>query len=192
MFTVTKSFHKLPTAHCQFQDVCEDGSPGQCASLHGYDRSVTIKIGCTELDPYGWVYPFGHFKQIRKWLEYYFDHTSVFPANDPRMVDIKRAIDSGIISTARILPYGVSMEMSALFLFEQVNGYINQTSNGRCGIVDIEFREHDSNAGSLSIPLEKSIKIGSEISMAQLDQLVMKPEWDFEIPQLAIQRIGLN
>lgn len=191
MFTVTKSFHKLPTAHCQFQDVCEDGSPGSCASIHGYDRSVEIKIGCSELDVYGWVYPFGHFKKIREWLEFYFDHTSVFPANDPRLEAIKQAREAGLISTARLLPYGVSMEMSSLFLFEQANGYVYATSGGRCAITDIEFREHDSNAGSFSIDINKSLEIGKRINDSNTSQLVMESDWKFELPADAIKRITM-
>ena len=186
IFTVTKTFEKLPVAHCQFQDVKEDGSPGECAALHGYDRSVTITIGAKKLDLHGWVFPFGAFKAIRKWLEFYFDHTSVFPASDPRMAAILAARDSGIIGTARILPYGVSMEMSALFLYEQANRYVYEQSQGRCAITAIEFREHSSNAGQLIVDFDKSISLAESFSG---DQLVQDSTWAFELPELAIARI---
>lgn len=186
LFTVTKTFEKLPVAHCQFQDVKADGSPGECAALHGYDRSVTITIAAKQLDLHGWVFPFGAFKSIRKWLEFYFDHTSVFPASDPRMDAILAARDSGIIGTARILPYGVSMEMSALFLFEQANRYVYEQSGGRCAIVDIEFREHSGNAGQLKIDFDKSFALASAFAGPQL---VEDSTWAFELPELAVLRI---
>lgn len=187
LFQVTKSFDGLPTAHCQFQDVHEDGSPGSCAALHGYDRIVTIKVASAELDEFGWVFPFGAFKKIRNWLEFYFDHTSVFPANDPRMSAILAAKESGIIGTARILPYGVSMEMSALFLYEMANRYVYESSDGRACITHIEFREHHKNAGEINIDYDTSMN-NAKLSEG-LPQLVTRDTWNFEYPALASERI---
>lgn len=191
IFSVNKSFHKLPTAHCQFQDVNPDGTYGACRSLHGYDRSVNIQVSCAKLDDYGWVYGFGGFKAIRKFLEYYFDHTSVFPANDPRIEAIvaeMNKVDS-FLGTARVLPSGVSMEMSALFLFDQANQYIYESSDGRCAITKIEFREHDSNQGQLEIDFAKSYELAQQSHWAANEQLVMKPVWDYESPTDAVKRI---
>lgn len=187
LFSVTKTFENLPVAHCQFQDVREDGSPGDCAALHGYDRSVTIEVSSAQLDEHGWVFPFGAFKQIKQWLEFYFDHTSVFPASDPRMKDIKKAIAAGILGTGRILPYGVSMEMSALFLYEQANRYIFESSDKRACITNIEFREHQKNAGNIRIDYDKSMANAKLTKGAP--QLVMESEWKFETPNIAVPRI---
>lgn len=189
IFNVTKTFEKLPVAHCQFQDTNADGTPGQCAALHGYDRSVTIEISAWNLDPYGWVFPFGAFKDIRKWLEFYFDHTSVFPANDPRLPAIEQAIQSGIIATAKILPYGVSMEMSALFLYEQANAYVYEKSGYRAAITSIEFREHSSNSGTLKVDLQTSIDNAKRNLELGNPQLVTQDVWDFESPVAAVKRI---
>lgn len=186
LFSVTKTFENLPVAHCQFQDINDDGTPGACSALHGYDRSVTIEISADQLDEYGWVFPFGAFKKVRNWLEFYFDHTSVFPANDPRLDAIRVGIDSGFVGTARILPYGVSMEMSSLFLFEQANRYIYEASGERACITKIEFREHQKNAGHLVINYNDSIMMARDFKG---EQLVMKPEWEFEWPATAINRI---
>ena len=190
MFTVTKKLGPFPVAHCQFQDIKEDGSVGNCAALHGYDRSVSFTIGCTETDEYGWVYPFGHFKKIRKFLEYYMDHTSVIPANDDRInsPEFKKMIEPGqLLATARILPYGVSMEMSALFAYEQINGYVYETSGGRCAITHINFMENDINAGQLVVDFKRSHQIGC--ALASKPQLVEKQVWRFEEPRVAIERI---
>jgi 6-pyruvoyl-tetrahydropterin synthase len=187
LYSVTKSFDGLPTAHCQFQDICEDGSPGACAALHGYDRIVTIKVSAGELDEYGWVFPFGAFKNIRSWLEYYFDHTSVFPANDPRLDSIKEARESGIIGTARLLPYGVSMEMSALFLYEHANRYVYEQSGGRAAITHIEFREHHKNAGEINVDYLTSM--ANARLMEGWPQLVKQSDWKFVSPKIASERI---
>ena len=186
LFSVTKVFENLPVAHCQFQDQNDDGSPGACASLHGYDRSVTLEVTCEELDEYGWVFPFGSFKQVRNWCEYYFDHTAVFPANDPRLDDIKLGIKAGFIGESRILPYGVSMEMSALFLYEQANRYIFDESEGRACITKIEFREHQKNAGHITIDYHRSMENARKFKG---DQLVCDKEWEFETPASAVNRI---
>lgn len=190
MFTVTKKLGPFPTAHCQFQDIEEDGTPGSCSALHGYDRTVSFTIGCTQTDEFGWVYPFGHFKKIRKFLEYYFDHSSVLPANDSRIEspEFKKMIEPGnILATARILPYGVSMEMSSLFVYEQANGYVYQTSGGRCAITNINFMENDINAGQLIVPFDRSQQIGCYL--ASRPQLVEKQIWRFEEPLVATDRI---
>lgn len=190
MFTVTKKLGPFPVAHCQFQDIKEDGSPGDCSALHGYSRSIIFTIGCTETDEYGWVYPFGHFKKIRRFLEYYFDHTSVFPAQDSRInsPEFKKMMEPGQpLATARILPYGVSMEMSSLFVYEQINGYVYETSGGRCAITHINFMENDINAGQLAVDFKRSHQIGCALS--NKPQLVEKQMWRFEEPLVATERI---
>lgn len=192
MFTVTKKLGPFPVAHCQFQDIKDDGTAGPCAAVHGYDRTVSFTIGCTETDEYGWVYPFGHFKKIRKFLEYYMDHVSVFPANDDRInsPEFKKMMEPGQpLATARILPYGVSMEMSSLFVYEQVNGYVFSTSDGRCAITSINFMENDINAGQLVVDFDRSWANGQRYVQERQPQLVEQPIWAFESPKMAIARI---
>ncbi len=43
----TKKYLNLPCAHAQFFDKNPDGSPGHCASIHGYDRAVEITFSGT-------------------------------------------------------------------------------------------------------------------------------------------------
>lgn len=189
LFSVTKSFDRLPRAHAQFQDCNADGSPGPCANLHGYDLKVNIEVSAIELDQYGWVYGFGNFKKIRQFLEYYCDHTSAISAEDPRRKQVLADLSTGtsLFGTIRMMPYGVSMEMNSLFLFEQAAGYIYKSSEGRCAITKIEFREHEANQGQLVIDFQKSLSIGA--SLQDAPQLVIKPIWDFERPADAVKRI---
>jgi 6-pyruvoyl-tetrahydropterin synthase len=189
LFSVTKAFDRMPRAHAQFQDCNADGSPGPCANLHGYDLIVSIEVSAKELDQYGWVYGFGNFKKIRQFLEYYCDHTSAISAEDPRRKRVLEELSSGnsLYGTMRLMPYGVSMEMMSLFLLEQTAGYIYNTSEGRCAITKIEFREHSANQGQLVIDFDKSLEIGKRLS--DKPTLNSNPIWDFERPASAVKRI---
>lgn len=162
-FVAEKTFPNLPCAHQQWFD--KDGSneqfSGACAKFHGYDRSVKFKIE-GELDEHGWVFPFGAFKQIRTFLEYYFDHTAVIPADDPRLPAVLEFNKAHKVFDLRVLPYGVSMEMSALFIYEHVQPYVSWVTNERCSIVEVECREHEKNAASLRMSWEE----GQAYSMA--------------------------
>lgn len=148
----TKAWHKLPCAHAQWFDREEDGSPGDCSSWHGYDRSVKMTFA-GRVDKYGWIVPFGGLREVKKFIEYYFDHTAVIPANDPRKDELIRISEemNPPMFRYRVLPYGVSMEMSALFVWEQVNPYILNVTNERCYLERVEIIEHDSNAGYIEV-----------------------------------------
>jgi len=180
-----KSFHKLPCAHAQFQDF-----DGPCKTFHGYDRSVSFEFS-GEIDEYGWLVGFGHLKPVRAFLEYYFDHTAVAPANDPRLAEIIKAEEAGLF-TLRVLPYGVSMEMSALFIWEQVNPFIHKITDGRAWISRIECREQDSNAASIEVPTRSyRMKHEMEVKAKQGEYLTLNPRWDYKKPQDVLYRIGV-
>ena len=114
----TKKYLNLPCAHAQHFDRKEDGSHGHCASIHGYDRSVEVTFS-GEVDEHGWIVSFGGLKKVKQFIEFYQDHVTCLPADDPRidkLVKDGHANSDGLLSTLRVLPYGVSMEMTSLFL----------------------------------------------------------------------------
>lgn len=152
-FSAVKTFPNMPCAHQQWFDTDETGEDfsGSCAKFHGYDRSVTLKIEGI-IDGHGWVFPFGHFKQIRKFLEYYFDHTALIGADDPRLAGTIEFNKHAKLFNLRVMPYGVSMEMSALFIWIWVNAYVFKVTKGRCVLTSIECREHEKNAAILEFP----------------------------------------
>lgn len=184
-FSVIKTFAEMPCAHTQDADILPDGSPGPCASLHGYARTVTMTV-TGQLCEYGWVIPFGAFKDIRKFLEYYFDHTSLFSASDHRQEAIQQATLSGITGTSRILPYGVSMEMSGLFVWEQVNPYILQQTDGRAWLEKIEMREHSKNAGSIQFTESECRRQYARTVNTGTSIMTMQPVWDEVAPSRAV------
>lgn len=191
----TKSFVNLPCAHSQFQDLEPDGSPGECASIHGYDRTVTLTFS-GQVDEYGWIVPFGELKKVKEWLEYYFDHTTVLPANDARIKDIPESMtaEGGLLGTLRVLPYGVSMEMSSLFILEHVGFYINSITEGRCYVSKVECREHERNSAFVTVDRETAERMNGQLAFFYmnhiLDLLPKQPRWSAEDPRTALELIN--
>jgi 6-pyruvoyl-tetrahydropterin synthase len=188
----TKAWHKLPCGHAQWFDEESDGSAGECSSVHGYDRSVKITFA-GQVDEMGWIVPFGELKSVKKFLEYYFDHTTVIPANDPRISVFKEVneMTEPPMFKLRVLPYGVSMEMSSRFIWEQVNPFILNVTDGRCWVEKVESIEHDSNSAYVEVTEEEArhqdkVKRTEDILYDTNDQfLIMKPEWEWISPQQA-------
>lgn len=182
----TKTWHKLPVAHAQYFDKKADGTPGDCASWHGYDRSIKLTFA-GDIDEQGWIVPFGDLKKVKAWLEYYFDHTAVMPANDPRKEEIvefnNKLKNSGMPSMfqLRILPYGVSMEMSSLFIWEHVNAYVMKVTEGRCYVERVESIEHDSNSAFIEVSESDAIE-SAENYIGNF--LPMKDTWEYTPPKL--------
>jgi len=188
----TKVYKYLPCGHAQYFDREADGSPGECASVHGYDRSVELTFA-GEVDEMGWIVPFGELKDIKTFLEYYFDHVTVLPANDPRLEHITEelTVPGGLLGTLRVLPSGVSMEMSSLFIWEHVNHYIYKITNGRCYVERVRVYEHDRNDAMIEVD-ESTARADSQRKMTLGKTLPLKPAWDWEAPRDAIARLEID
>lgn len=187
----TKRFKYLPCGHAQWFDKNADGTPGHCASVHGYDREVEFTFAGAP-DAHGWIVPFGDLKPIKQFLEYYFDHVTVLPADDPRLADIPDEMTDhdGLLSTLRVLPSGVSMEMSSLFIWEHVNAFIYDVTDGRCYVEKVHVFEHDRNAGFLEVD-EVTAKADAGRKLDNEEELLPQtPRWDWESPTDALQRVN--
>ena len=187
----TKVFRNLPCGHAQFFDKEPDGSPGECASVHGYDRSVELTFA-GDIDDMGWIVPFGELGVVKKWLEYYFDHVTVLPANDPRIADIPDSLKGpgNIFGTLRVLPSGVSMEMSSVFIWEHVNYYIHKITNGRCYVAGVRVYEHERNDAMIEVDEETARNDAIKKSVASAEMLPTIPEWKWEAPKDLMERIN--
>lgn len=185
----TKRFKYLPCGHAQWFDLEPDGSPGECASVHGYDREVEFTFA-GDIDDMGWIVPFGELGAVKKFLEYYFDHVTVLPANDPRLDQLTPELTApgGILGTVRVLPSGVSMEMSSLFVWEYVNHYIYKITQGRCYVSKVQIFEHDRNSGILEA--DRSTAAANAQSKLKIDAPVLPMEqfWELENPKDAFDR----
>lgn len=186
----TKVYKNLPCGHAQFFDCEADGSPGECASIHGYDRSVEFTFAGS-VDDMGWIVPFGELKELKTFLEYYFDHVTVLPANDPRLPHLTPELTQtgGLLSRVRILPSGVSMEMSALFIWEHANHYIYKITNGRCYVEQVRVYEHERNDAMVEVD-EDTARADAQRKMVLGELLPMKSGWAYESPHAAVARLG--
>lgn len=186
----TKVYKNLPCGHAQFFDANEDGSPGHCSQVHGYDRQVEFTFA-GEVDQYGWIVPFGKLKPVKDFLEYYFDHVTVLPANDPRIGGLPESVTDagGLLGTLRVLPSGVSMEMSSLFIWEHVNHYIYQATNGRCYVERVRVYEHDRNDAMVEVD-EDTARLDAQRKIALGDALPLRSRWDWEAPRDALKRLN--
>lgn len=186
----TKVFKYLPCGHAQYFDLEPDGSPGECASVHGYDRSVEFTFA-GDIDDHGWIVPFGELAPIKEFLEYYFDHVTVLPADDPRLGQITEelTVPGGILGTLRVLPSGVSMEMSSLFIWEHVNHFIYKVTNGRCYVERVRVYEHDRNDAMVEVD-RVTANADAQRKMTLGETLPMKPRWTWEAPKDAMTRLG--
>lgn len=193
IFKSTKSFYNLPCSHQQWMDADESGKPGtgQCAQTHGYSREIHFEFSCTEVDDYGWVVGFSSLKKVKAWLEFLFDHTSLWEAGDPRIETIKQLNESlGIPAyNMRILPTGVSMEQTALFLAIHLNPYILNETDGRCWISKLQVRENDKNSGILEMSKEDALKMETYHKVNNMEYFPMKTEYDYIKPKELINEI---
>lgn len=188
----TKKYLNLPCGHSQWFDCNDDGSPGHCASIHGYDRSVEFTFSGTP-DEHGWIFPFGkELKPVKAFLEYYFDHVTVLPADDPRLASIEEAAKpGGPLAELRILPSGVSMEMSSVFIWEHVNAYIQKITLGRVFIEKVHVWEHERNSGFVEVD-EDTARINAAQYLKDWEgmELPLQPRWDWEAPYDLLKRIN--
>jgi len=185
----TKVFKNLPCGHAQFFDREADGSPGECSSIHGYDRAVEFTFA-GDVDDMGWIVPFGELKDVKTFLEYYFDHVTVLPANDPRqhLITEELTVPGGLLGKVRILPSGVSMEMSSLFIWEHVNHYVYKITNGRCYVERVRVYEHDRNDAMVEVDADTA-RADAQRKMASDETLPMKASWAWESPHDALERL---
>jgi len=186
----TKVYKNLPCGHAQWFDANEDGTPGHCAQVHGYDRSVEFTFA-GEPDEHGWIVPFGGLKPVKEFLEYYFDHVTVLPADDPRLNTIPEELTSagGILGTLRVLPSGVSMEMSSVFIWEHVNHYIYKITNGRCYVECVRVYEHERNDAMCKVD-QDTARADAQRKMPSGDVLPQKSKWHWEAPQDLLNRLN--
>jgi len=130
-----------------------------CKFLHGY--SVYFKVWYEgEMDEKNWVFDFGRLKRTDKtidgkrpdeWLKWLLDHTVLIAEDDPEL-NLMNLLDSRDALRLRILPQ-VGIEQLAKFLYDKLNPFVLEDTNGRVKIAKIEVFEHEKNSG-IYIPEE--------------------------------------
>jgi 6-pyruvoyltetrahydropterin/6-carboxytetrahydropterin synthase len=146
MFQSTKLFDGYSTVFRQWK---AEGT--HCRFLHGYGVSFRVWFE-GELDERNWVWDFGGMKRAKgtidgknpkEWMDYMFDHTTIIADDDPGLGGFKTMDQLGIIQL-RIIP-AVGAEQFAKFIFEKLNTFVQEETNGRVKVARVEFMEHSKN-----------------------------------------------
>jgi 6-pyruvoyltetrahydropterin/6-carboxytetrahydropterin synthase len=122
-----------------------------CKFLHGYGISFRVWFE-GELDERNWVWDFGGMKRAKgtidgmnpkAWMDYMFDHTTIITEDDPGLGGFKTMDNLGIIQL-RVIP-AVGAEQFAKYIYEKLNTFIQEETEGRVKIARVEFMEHAKN-----------------------------------------------
>eukprot|EP01050_Picozoa_sp_SAG11_P023567 SAG11_NODE_4771_length_1773_cov_53.509081_3_plen_116_part_00 len=80
----------------------------------------------------------------KEWMDYMFDHTVVVAEDDP-FVESFQSMEKHGAAQVRVIP-AVGAEKFAQFIYDKVNPFIQEETDGRVKIIRVEFREHGKNS----------------------------------------------
>jgi 6-pyruvoyltetrahydropterin/6-carboxytetrahydropterin synthase len=134
---------------CVFRQWKAEGT--HCKFLHGY--GVSFKVWFEgDLDEKNWVWDFGGMKRAKgtidgmnpkAWMDYMFDHTTIISEDDPNINLFKTMGENNLIQF-RVIP-ATGAEQFAKYIYEKLNTFVQEETNGRVKVVQVEFREHEKN-----------------------------------------------
>jgi 6-pyruvoyltetrahydropterin/6-carboxytetrahydropterin synthase len=145
-FQSTKLFDGFSTVFRQWR---AEGT--HCKFLHGYGVSFRVWFE-GELDERNWVWDFGGMKRAKgnidgmnpkAWMDYMFDHTTIVATDDPGIGGFRTMNELGIIQLREIEAVGA--EQFAKYIYEKLNKFVQEETNGRVSVVRVEFMEHSKN-----------------------------------------------
>jgi 6-pyruvoyltetrahydropterin/6-carboxytetrahydropterin synthase len=145
-FQSTKVFDGFSTVFRQWR---AEGT--HCKYLHGY--GVSFKVWFEgELDEKNWVWDFGGMKRAKgtidgknpkAWMDYMFDHTTIVAIDDPGIGGFRTMNELGIIQLRELEAVGA--EQFAKYIFEKLNTFVQEETDGRVSVIRVEFAEHNKN-----------------------------------------------
>ncbi len=125
-----------------------------CKFLHGYAVSFRVWFE-GELDERNWVWDFGGMKRAngnidgmspKAFFDHLLDHTTIVAQDDPYLSLFESMDKDGIIQL-RVLP-SVGCERFAEYLYEKINTFLSEETNGRVRATKVEVYEHERNSAS--------------------------------------------
>ena len=147
MYISTKLFDGFS---CVFRQWKAEGT--HCRFLHGYGVSFRVWFE-GELDERNWVWDFGGMKRAKTqidgmnpkdWMNWMFDHTLIIAEDDPMLESFKRMDEAGV-AQVRIVP-ATGAERFARFVFEKIDSFVKEETEGRVKVLKVEFMEHGKNS----------------------------------------------
>jgi 6-pyruvoyltetrahydropterin/6-carboxytetrahydropterin synthase len=145
-FQSTKVFDGFSTVFRQWK---AEGT--HCKFLHGY--GVSFKVWFEgELDERNWVWDFGGMKRAKgtidgknpkAWMDYMFDHTTIVATDDPGIGGFRTMNELGIIQLRELEAVGA--EQFAKYIYDKLNKFVQEETDGRVSVIRVEFMEHSKN-----------------------------------------------
>ena len=123
-----------------------------CRFLHGYGISFKVYFE-GDLDDRNWVWDFGGMKRAKTqidgmspkaWMDYMFDHTLICAEDDPALPEWERLNEEGIIQLRVVEATGA--EKFAEYIFNKINNFVLEETEGRVEVTKVKFAEHGKNA----------------------------------------------
>lgn len=147
----TKKFGPITTTHRNWH-AAENQSRDSvhCSYIHGYSRKVEVTFE-GELDDKGWVYDFGHTKEMKKLLDDNWDHKVLINSDDPELPFILEAQERGVlkVTVMNVLEgHGAGIEGSAKWCADKFQEIVDRETQGRVKIVKVQVWEHEMNSSS--------------------------------------------
>ena len=145
-FQSTKLFDGFSTVFRQWK---AEGT--HCRFLHGYGVSFRVWFE-GDLDERNWVWDFGGMKRAentidgknpKEWMDYMFDHTTIVATDDPGIGGFRTMDELGIIQLRELEAVGA--EQFAKYIYDKLNNFVQEETNGRVSVVRVEFMEHSKN-----------------------------------------------
>ena len=133
---------KAETTHCRF--------------IHGYGISFKIYFE-GDLDERNWVWDFGGMKRAKTQIEgkspkeyfnFMFDHTLVIAEDDPWKEAFLQMEEAGV-AQVRVIP-ATGAEKFAEFIYNKINPFVLEETDGRVRVVKVKFMEHGKNSAYYS------------------------------------------
>ena len=123
-----------------------------CSKLHGYGISFKVYFE-GDLDDRNWVWDFGGMKRAKtlidgkspkEWMDYTFDHTLIVAEDDPYIKAFQQMGEAGV-AQVRVIP-ATGAEKFAEYIFNKINPFVLEETNGRVRVIKVKFMEHGKNA----------------------------------------------
>ena len=146
-FQSTKLFDGFSTCFRQWK-----AETTHCKYLHGYGVSFRVWFE-GELDNRNWVWDFGGMKRAKgtidgktpkEYFEWLLDHTVVVAEDDPYLSKFRELAKFGIIQLREVPAVGA--ERFAQFLYNKIQIFVNEETEGRVRVSKLEFYEHSKNS----------------------------------------------
>jgi len=80
----------------------------------------------------------------KAWMDYMFDHTMIIAEDDP-WLDAFRQMETAGVAQVRIVP-ATGAEKFAEYIYNKLNPFIQEETDGRVRVTQVEFREHGKNS----------------------------------------------